>query len=352
MPRFSIIIPVYNVEQYLPRCLDSILNQSYSDFELLCVDDGSPDSSLQILRQYAEQDNRLTVFAQENQGQSVARNYGLDKATGEYIIFVDSDDCLELQTLEILNHFITKDATDIVAHTPKVKQYTGDDMPDAQFDITTIASKRVPCVLPALARGEYSMAFEIWRCCYKRDLIGELRFIENVLAQDCAFTFDIYAKGSSSQVLDVPLYRYTMNPTSSVQQKVSMKNFNSWNIVHHHIYKRYLQEDAKPYLHLINGCLFPQAWKYIKFYCDNCRPEDRMMAWTAFADYLKGLKKLKGFRYYQAINFRHTLFSNFYGSSYVRRVKILLIMFHIYCVARLVMISPVLAAKLSAWGHR
>lgn len=94
-PKISVIVPVYNVEKYLPRCIDSILAQTFTDFELLLIDDGSKDKSGEICDEYAKKDNRIRVFHNTNNGASAARNWGLDKATGEYISFIDSDDWIE-----------------------------------------------------------------------------------------------------------------------------------------------------------------------------------------------------------------------------------------------------------------
>ena len=99
-PFFSIIIPVYNTALYVGECLDSIKNQTFQDWECICIDDGSKDNSLEILEQYAAEDPRIKVFHQENQGQSVARNLGLEKITGTYFTYVDSDDMLLSQCLE------------------------------------------------------------------------------------------------------------------------------------------------------------------------------------------------------------------------------------------------------------
>ena len=99
-PLISIIIPVYNVERYLPECLDSLLAQTYQNFELLCVNDGSSDSSQSILEQYARKDSRVRVFCKKNGGVSSARNFGLEQAKGEYIGFVDSDDFVLPRFLE------------------------------------------------------------------------------------------------------------------------------------------------------------------------------------------------------------------------------------------------------------
>ena len=100
--RFSIIIPVYNVEKYLRDCLDSVLGQSLSDWEAVCVNDGSTDHSLSILEEYASRDSRITIISQPNGGLSAARNTGMNAAKGDYVIFLDSDDWLEPNALDII----------------------------------------------------------------------------------------------------------------------------------------------------------------------------------------------------------------------------------------------------------
>lgn len=99
---FSILIPVYNVEPYLRNCLESVLNQTFSDWEGICVNDGSTDHSAAILEEFFEKDNRFKVITQSNGGLSAARNTGLDAATGDYVLFLDSDDWLELNALEVI----------------------------------------------------------------------------------------------------------------------------------------------------------------------------------------------------------------------------------------------------------
>jgi len=109
-PKISIIVAVYNVEKYLPECLDSILTQTFTDFELLLIDDGSPDTSGKICDEYAEKDNRIKVFHKENGGVSRARNLGLDNANGKWITFVDSDDWIENTYLQ---HLMEDDDEDV-----------------------------------------------------------------------------------------------------------------------------------------------------------------------------------------------------------------------------------------------
>ena len=110
--KVSIIVPVYNTSNYLDKCISSILNQSYKNIEIIIIDDGSTDNSLDILKKYEKQDNRIKVLAQKNQGQGVARNYGLKEATGEYICFVDSDDRIDQLMVEKLLQNIKKEDSD------------------------------------------------------------------------------------------------------------------------------------------------------------------------------------------------------------------------------------------------
>ena len=108
----SVIVPIYNVEEYLPACIESILNQTYRDLEILLIDDGSTDNSGKICDEYAEKDKRCIVIHQQNKGSSGARNTGLDNAKGEYISFIDGDDYIHPQMLEILYKEIEKENCD------------------------------------------------------------------------------------------------------------------------------------------------------------------------------------------------------------------------------------------------
>ena len=114
MPKISIIIPAYNVEKYLSQCLDSILAQTFKDFECICVNDGSTDNTLTILREYANKDNRIKIINQKNSGSSVSRNNGIKQALGQYISFIDADDWVTENYLEILYNKIIETDADIV----------------------------------------------------------------------------------------------------------------------------------------------------------------------------------------------------------------------------------------------
>lgn len=117
MCEVSIIVPIYNVEKYLNRCLDSLVNQTFKDIEIIALNNGSTDSSLDILKDYASNDNRITIIDNENLGVSKARNIGIDKASGKYIVFVDSDDWIDTNMIEVLYSNITKNNCDLVMCT-------------------------------------------------------------------------------------------------------------------------------------------------------------------------------------------------------------------------------------------
>ena len=117
MVKVSVIIPVYNVEDYLTECLDSIINQTFSDIEIICVNDGSTDNSLSILESYKKSDNRIKVFSQENAGQGAARNKGVENSCGVYVCFVDADDYIPHDAIEKYCKNIEKNNSDVVILT-------------------------------------------------------------------------------------------------------------------------------------------------------------------------------------------------------------------------------------------
>ena len=120
MCKISIIVPVYNVEKYIAECIESVLNQNFEDYELILVDDGSKDNSLSICREYAEKDERIRVFSKENGGVSSARNFGFDKAEGEYITFIDSDDYVSPDYCSILLSYMNESIGMVVLGLQKV----------------------------------------------------------------------------------------------------------------------------------------------------------------------------------------------------------------------------------------
>ena len=182
----SVIVPVYNVQDYLPRCIDSILSQSYKDIEIILVDDGSPDDCGRICDEYSQKDSRIVVVHKVNGGLSSARNAGLDIAKGEYISFVDSDDWLDNHFIENLhNALISTDAQMSACTFCRTK---GDEATRRQFDedISTITTDRYACVF-----DESSYAGYACNKLFSKDVIDKynLRFDEKIFnGEDFPFT--------------------------------------------------------------------------------------------------------------------------------------------------------------------
>ncbi len=161
-PLVSVIVPVYNVEQYLRKCLDSICDQTYRNLEILCVNDGSTDGSPAILEEYAARDSRIKVFTQANAGLAAARNTGLEHATGEWVTGVDSDDYLEADTYEYALSAVT-DETDIVCFGTRVIWQNGEQQPHLNAFYAIPARETQPPTPSIVAETNDSFCTKIFR---------------------------------------------------------------------------------------------------------------------------------------------------------------------------------------------
>lgn len=114
MQKITLILPIFNGEKYISRCIDSVLNQTYKNFELIIINDGSTDKSLNIIKKYAKKDNRIKIINKKNEGVSIARNIGIENSTGDFITFIDADDYLEIEALETMINLASKYKVEIV----------------------------------------------------------------------------------------------------------------------------------------------------------------------------------------------------------------------------------------------
>lgn len=167
MKEISIILPVYNVEKYLAQCLDSIVNQTFKDFECICVNDGSTDNSLSILQKYAQKDKRFKIITQENKGLSGARNAGIKTAKSKYLTFIDSDDWVTENYLEVLYNKIEETKSDIVRASYKF--YFQEKNTYESSKIREIHKIKHNTDIERLYKG-YAGAF-VWAKIYKTSLI-------------------------------------------------------------------------------------------------------------------------------------------------------------------------------------
>ena len=211
-PMISIIIPVYKAEKYLHKCIDSIIAQSFKDWELLLIDDGSPDSSGKICDEYAVKDSRIKVFHKENGGVSSARNFGLDNANGIWITFVDADDWLESKALEIsIDH---SDGIEIIRFGYKTIFNDAKIVSDARLNESWTYEEYLSKVISR------RVSISIWGGLYAHALINKykIRFCtEYSFAEDWLVLFNILKQTKKLKIINKPLYNYNMmNQESAV----------------------------------------------------------------------------------------------------------------------------------------
>jgi glycosyltransferase involved in cell wall biosynthesis len=224
----SVIVPVYNVEEYLPKCLDSILNQTFKDFELILIDDGSTDGSGRICDEYAIIDNRIKVFHKRNEGQAIAKNFGIDNSLGKYISFVDSDDWIdENMLLEMYQEAISNDADIVIAGHYVVNL-------DNTIECINILNKRKLNRLEAtklILEDTQILSFP-WDKIYRRELFDGIKYSEKRIFEDTATTYKLFNKANVLVQLNQSYYYYVrresgtcLDPEFSKVIKRKMDNY-------------------------------------------------------------------------------------------------------------------------------
>ena len=222
-PVISVIIPVYNSQKYLQTTLKSLQKQTFADFEAICIDDGSTDNSPQILAQFATTDKRFKVHHQTNAGGSAARNKGLELATGKYIAFLDNDDILHPQYLEVLYQNIISADADLSCCS--YLHFTGEN--DYEFADTPITpSIDFVTEQPFISKfiNKKKIANLMWTKLYRRELFNDIRFAEDLPAiNDMLLNIEILLKSRKAVVCRTPLIAYRIIETSQTLQDLSFK---------------------------------------------------------------------------------------------------------------------------------
>lgn len=219
--KFSIVIPVYNVAPYLRECLDSVLAQTFTDWEAICVDDGSTDGSGALLDEYAARDRRFRVIHQKNAGVSVARNTALEVARGEWFLFLDGDDVLRADALELLTPYAHKDECDGILVHPYFPAWCGGEIPPRRIQTKVLVKNATK---EDLIFGPYAANGFPFSRIYRSDVFGGLRFPVGVkMAEDVHFWFDALCIRAKWTILNAEYYLYRERPDSACGQK------NPWN---------------------------------------------------------------------------------------------------------------------------
>lgn len=230
-PGVSVIIPVYNSEQYIQQCIQSVLDQTYSSLEILIIDDGSTDNSLKLCQEFKKADNRIQIFSQRNKGASSARNYALDIATGDYVFFLDSDDAIHPLLIEESVKQAEKWRAELVL-CPLLEQST--QQLESELRKISKEDKRPPCqVVEGKELDEWFHRKNVHNLSrvggvnIRRDCIGELRFDDKVTwGEDTLFMYHICSRQIRLVYLDISWYYYRVNP-KSVTRSVTVANAKS-----------------------------------------------------------------------------------------------------------------------------
>lgn len=242
MEKISIIVPIYNVETYLRDCMETIINQTYKEIEIILVNDGSTDSSLEICNEYAEKNDKIKIVSKKNGGLSDARNVGLEYATGKYIMFVDSDDYLAFNSCEVLYNAIKDTEFDFVTAnfaftnndgTPWKKPMFGDKFENTILDISDYK------------KSFYLVNSTVWNKIFRKEFIDKnnLKFEYGLLAEDAVFTTKAFLKAKTTYYIKDIVYYYRQRETkrgnASISFNCSVEYFKKVNQAYRIIYNNF-----------------------------------------------------------------------------------------------------------------
>lgn len=247
MVAVSVIMPVYNTAAYLRQSIDSVLAQTFADFELICINDGSTDNSAEILEEYVAKDNRIRVISQQNQGLSEARNSGLAIAKGGYIAFADSDDYYAPKFLEFLVSTAETTGRDIVGCDFKKIRLTKDKL---KF-VNKVSPKIYKNALNVLLHKDNFIHFNVWNKLYKREVIGNIRFVPHIYYEDWVFNCCVFERANGFVWLKEKLYAYRYSDNSIMRSRFNAKKLADYVTGIHEVY-HYFMEKA------------PQKWEMVK----------------------------------------------------------------------------------------
>lgn len=227
----SIIVPAYNVEKNIPYCLDSLINQTYKNIEIICVNDGSKDSSLDIIKEYAAKDDRIRIVDKKNGGLSSARNAGIDIAEGEYYAFVDSDDFVDVRYTQRLMELIKE-------HSADISRCRGRGV--TSYDYVEPTPENPPVISERNAHEALEIFYDdkfygwyaddapvVWNCLYKAEIFNDLRFEEKLRkCEDECFTREAFSRCDKIVYTDERLYFYYNREDSLIHSKTNDPEFD------------------------------------------------------------------------------------------------------------------------------
>lgn len=230
----SVIVPIYKVEAYLPRCIESIINQTYTNLEILLVDDGSPDCCGELCDKYAHQDIRIKIFHKKNGGLSDARNFALDRMTGDYVTFIDSDDFVDLRYIEVLVGLLENSKANVsmvgcqtFEDESLTTQYNGQPFESVVYTKEEALQRALKVQLRQSAWGKL----------YEKQVFEEIRFPKGMLYEDLAIFYDVIAESNGIAYTSLPLYKYFIRSESIMRQPFKIQQMDEITIIDHEMKK-------------------------------------------------------------------------------------------------------------------
>ncbi|MDO4186074.1 MAG: glycosyltransferase family 2 protein [Bacteroidales bacterium] len=225
IPRISVIIPVYNARDYLRRCLDSVLNQDFTDIEVILVDDGCTDESGGICDDYVERDSRITVYHKKNEGASLTRKYGLERAVGEYVTFIDSDDWVANDYLSKLYGLVKHYKVNVSACSNYKVRERSNEIKDCIYKSSLLSFDEI---MPRFFKYEF---WGFWGKIYLKSSLENLHFPIATLSEDYYVMAQLFNKERQIAYTEEPLYFYEYHENSLSHQKLSKRAFEEFDNV-------------------------------------------------------------------------------------------------------------------------
>ena len=255
-PLISVIVPVYQVEEYLDRCVQSIVNQTYKNLEIILVDDGSPDNCGVMCDAWAEKDSRIKVIHKKNGGLSDARNAGMAVATGSFLGFVDSDDYIAPEMYELLHNRIVADGSDIAACGVEMVWEDG-----TENRMLTQQGNRILDTRAAMEAviEESGLKQPVWYKLYKTELVKDILFPVGKYHEDVFWTWQAVAGAEKVSIFDTPCYFYLQRSSSIMGEKYSLKRLDGLEAKcqrHRGIVEKMPELSMKTLCSIWYGCLY------------------------------------------------------------------------------------------------
>lgn len=309
-PLISVIVPIYNVENYLDRCVDSIINQTYKNLEIILVDDGSPDNCPKMCDDYAEKDSRVKVVHKKNGGLSDARNAGMEVATGEYVSFIDSDDYISLDFYETLLQTMIDNDSDIV-ECSVVKFYENGKFDEYSDDLKVTSYDTVDALDGLISENPFKQ--HVWNKLYKSSVALDIPYAVGKLNEDEFWTYQVFGKAKKVTRINKTMYYYFQRNGSIMGNSYNIRRLDALEgKMNRQVYieKNFPTLATKAKVDLYGSCMFAyqsvlkfmsgkdkkKACKIIKEYKKKCKLTNDEI--NSITDSSKKYYKLAKFNFY------------------------------------------------------